>query len=322
MREGVSVLNFMGLTTSEEAGLLQPDAAVPDAPHANRAPHTPHAPQTPDSPLVTIEPSGAWSAINLRELWAYRELLYFLTWRDVKVRYKQTLLGVAWVVVQPLAQMLIFTLFFGRLAGLENQTGGVPYPLFAFAGLLPWTFFANATTNSGNSLVGSAHLITKIYFPRLLVPTAAVAAACVDLAIAAVVLAALMVYYGVGLTWGLLLLPVLVALTGLLALGTGLLLSALNVKYRDVRHALPFLMQLWMFASPVIYPTALVPVGWRWLLALNPMTGIIEGFRAALFGNGQIAWGSLGVSAAVTLVLFVFSAFFFRRMEKGFADVI
>jgi lipopolysaccharide transport system permease protein len=271
---------------------------------------------------VTIRRSGSWSAINLRELWASRELLGFLAWRDVKVRYKQTLLGVLWVIIQPLAQMLIFTLFFGRLAGIGEMTGGIPYPIFAFAGLLPWTFFANAINASGNSLVGNAHLITKIYFPRMIVPAAAVAAGLLDFALSFVILAALMFYYGVGVTWSLLLLPVFVALVVLIALGVGMALSALNVKYRDIRHALPFLVQLWMFASPVIYPTTLVPERWRWVLALNPLTGIIEGFRAALFGRKGFDWNLIAISATVIVVVLVCSAFAFRRMEKSFADVI
>jgi lipopolysaccharide transport system permease protein len=284
------------------------------------------APQSPDlvpeKPLITIESTKSWRALRLREFWEYRELLYFLTWRDVKVRYKQTLLGVVWVVLQPLVTMLIFTLLFGRLAGLGGLTGGIPYPLFAFAGLLPWMFFANALSNSSNSLVTSTQLITKIYFPRAIIPAASVAASLVDFALSFLVLAVLLAYYHVGVTWNLLLLVPLVVLLVLLALGLGMLLSALNVKYRDVRHAVPFLVQIWMFASPVIYPPTLVPVRWRWVLALNPITGIIEGFRAALFGRTQIEWKLLAISVAITLAVFVFSIFAFKRMEKSFADVI
>ncbi|HEX9918888.1 MAG TPA: ABC transporter permease [Pyrinomonadaceae bacterium] len=278
--------------------------------------HAPPAPRLPDKPLVVVTPGKSWVGINLRDMWTYRELLYFLTWRDVKVRYKQTLLGAAWALLQPLLLMLIFTFFFARLAGLDS--GAVPYPLFAYAGLLPWTFFANAVANGGNSLVGSTNLITKVYFPRMFIPAAAVGAGLVDFAIAFGLLVVLMIYSGVELHAGLALLPVLVVLTTLLALGVGMLMSAFNVKYRDVRYALPFMIQVWMFASPVIYA---VPDKWRWLLSLNPMTGIIEGFRAALFGQ-PLDGLTFGLSVAITLVLLVCSAFVFTRMEKSFADVI
>jgi lipopolysaccharide transport system permease protein len=273
----------------------------------------------PEEPLVVIEPNKAWSALDLRDLWAFRELLYFLTWRDVKVRYKQTELGVIWAIVQPLFTMLIFTLFFGRLAGVPSDN--VPYPIFAFAGLLAWTFFANAITNSGNSLVGSAHLITKVYFPRMIIPGAAVAAGLVDFAIAFVILVLLMIYYGVGLTWNMLMFPVLLLLTTLLALGMGMWMSALNVKYRDVRFALPFMVQLWMYISPVIYPASFLPAEFRWLLSLNPMTGIIEGYRSSLFGR-PFNWIALGASALITFILLIYSSYSFRRMEKSFADIV
>ena len=275
----------------------------------------------PGKPLITIEPSKPWSALNLRELWAYHELLYFMIWRDVKVRYKQTALGVAWALIQPLFTMLIFTIFFGRLAGLGERTGGIPYPLFAYAALLPWTFFSNAVTNSSNSLIGSSHLITKVYFPRLIIPGAAVGAGLVDFAIAFVVFIGLMFYYGVAPTWNMLMFMPVLALTTLLALGVGTWMSALNVKYRDIRYALPFLLQLWMFASPIIYPVNLVPENWRWVLALNPLTGIIEGFRSALLGL-KFDWPALASSAIITFAALVFSAYLFRRMEKKFADII
>lgn len=268
---------------------------------------------------ITIRPRGKWDAPDFAELWANRELLAFLTWRDVKVRYQQTVLGAAWAIIQPLFTMLIFTLFFGRLAKLPSD--GVPYPIFAYAGLLPWTFFANAVTNTGNSLIGSSQLISKVYFPRMLIPGAAVAAGIVDFLIAFSILGVLMVIYSVPISWHLLMLPVLVLMTALLALGVGLWMSALNVKYRDVRYALPFLIQLWMFATPIIYPSSMVPERWRWMLELNPLTGIIEGFRDALFGR-PFDWGVLGVSAAVTAVVLVAAAFSFRRMEREFADVI
>jgi lipopolysaccharide transport system permease protein len=273
----------------------------------------------PEEPLVVIEPNGGWSALDLRDLWAYRELLYFLTWRDVKVRYKQTELGIAWAIIQPLFTMLVFTLFFGRLAGVPSDN--VPYPIFAFTGLLAWTFFSNAITTSGNSLVGSAHLITKVYFPRMIIPGAAVAAGLVDFAIAFVILVLLMIYYGVGFTWSMLMFPVMVLLTTLLALGTGMWLSALNVKYRDVRFALPFMVQLWMYLSPIIYPTSFLPAKLRSLLLLNPMTGIIEGYRSSLFGR-PFNWIALAVSAVITLLLLIYSSYAFRRMEKSFADIV
>jgi lipopolysaccharide transport system permease protein len=273
----------------------------------------------PAEPLVIIQPSGAWGAFNLRDLWSYRELLYFLIWRDVKVRYKQTALGVAWAIIQPLFTMLIFTLFFGRLAGVPSDN--IPYPVFAYAGLLPWTFFANAIGNSGNSLVGSANLITKVYFPRMIIPAAAIGAGMVDLAISFIVLIPLMIYYRVTVSWSFLMFPVVVLLTALLALGVGMWLSALNVKYRDVRFALPFLVQLWMFVSPVIYPTSFLPQRWRFLFVMNPMTGIIEGYRSALFGHA-FNWKALAVATAITLAVLIYSSFTFRRMEKSFADIV
>ena len=273
----------------------------------------------PEEPLVVIEPNRGWSALDLRDLWAYRELLYFLTWRDVKVRYKQTELGIAWAIIQPLFTMLVFTLFFGRLAGVPSDN--VPYPIFAFTGLLAWTFFSNAITTSGNSLVGSAHLITKVYFPRMIIPGAAVAAGLVDFAIAFVILVLLMIYYGVGFTWNMLMFPVMVLLTTLLALGVGMWLSALNVKYRDIRFALPFMVQLWMYLSPIIYPTSFLPAKLRSVLLLNPMTGIIEGYRSSLFGR-PFNWISLAISAVITLLLLIYSSYAFRRMEKSFADFV
>ena len=275
--------------------------------------------ELPEVPLISIRPSGRWAALNLSEVWAYRELLFFLIWRDVKVRYKQTVLGAAWAIIQPLCTTIIFTLFFGRLVNMPSD--GIPYPLFAFAGLTIWTFFSNAVTNSGNSLVGSSHLITKVYFPRMIIPGAAVGAGLLDLAIASVILLGMMFWYGTPLTFGLLLFPVIILLTALLALGVGMWMSALNVKYRDIRYALPFLIQLWMFATPIIYPTSLVPAKWRWALALNPLTGIIEALRAALFGR-PLSWTLLIISTITTLLILVCAAFAFRSMEKSFADVV
>jgi lipopolysaccharide transport system permease protein len=273
----------------------------------------------PAHPIITIQPSRSFSTQKLRELWAYRELLYFLTWRDVKVRYKQTALGAAWAILQPLFMMLIFTIFFGRLAGIA--TSGIPYPLFALAGLVPWTFFANSVTASSNSLVGSANLITKVYFPRLLVPAAAMFAGLVDFLLAFILLAALMIYYQVVPTIQLLFLPVLVLLTSLFGLGVGIWMSALNVKYRDVRFALPFLIQLWLFVSSVIVPSSSIPAKWRWLLWLNPMSGIIEGYRSALFGL-PFDWPTLGIASFLTLIVLLYSTYSFSRVERSFADII
>jgi homopolymeric O-antigen transport system permease protein len=285
-----------------------------------RAPAVQHeAFELPETPVVRIRPSGRWAALNLRDLWAYRELFYFLIWRDLKVRYKQTLLGVAWVIIQPLLSMLVFALIFGRVVGVPSE--GIPYPLFAMAGLLPWTFFSSSVTRSGNSLVGSAHLITKVYFPRLLIPSAAVAACLVDFAIGFAMLALLMVYYGVPVSMNLLMLPMLVLLTALFALGIGLWASALNVKYRDVGQILPFMVLLGMFATPIIYPSSIFPAKWLWVLELNPLTGIIEGYRASLFRR-SFDWSAIGISAAVTLGLLVCAAYSFRSMEKDFADVV
>jgi len=270
-------------------------------------------------PLVTIEPSKSLTALNLRELWTYRELLYFLTWRDVKVRYKQTVLGAAWAILQPVFMMIVFSLFFGRLAGIDSK--GVPYSLFALAGLVPWTFFANAVTSSGNSLVASSNLITKVYFPRVLVPAAAVAAGLIDLVIAFLTLVAAMFYYKVGVTLNVLMLPALVLLTTLFALGVGMWMSALYVKYRDVRFALPFVIQIWLFVSSVIVPSTSLAPKWRTLLCLNPMSAIVESFRAALFGQ-PFPWQSLCIAIVITSAALVYSAYSFKRVEKSFADII
>jgi len=273
----------------------------------------------PTEPLVVIQPSKKWNLLSLKDIWAYRELLFFLTWRDVKVRYKQTALGAAWAILQPLFMMVIFTIFFGRLAGVGSS--GIPYPLFALAGLVPWTFFANAITASGNSLVGSAHLITKVYFPRLIVPAAAMLAGLVDFLLAFLLLCLLMLYYRVTITVQILFLPVLVLMTALFSLGIGTWMSALNVKYRDVRFALPFVIQLWLFVSSVILPSSSIPPKYRWLLNLNPMSGIIEGYRSALFGL-PFDWPALGIAAVLTLLVLVYAIYAFSRVERSFADII
>jgi len=273
----------------------------------------------PTEPVVVIQPQGSFSLLKLKDVWAYRELLYFLAWRDVKVRYKQTALGAAWAILQPLFMMVIFTLFFGRLAGVGSD--GIPYPLFALAGLVPWTFFSNSVTASSNSLVGSANLITKVYFPRLIVPAAAMIAGLVDFVLAFVLLVVLMIYYRVALTTNLLFLIPLTFLMALFSLGVGTWMSALNVKYRDVRFALPFLIQLWLFVSSVIVPSSSIPQKYRWLLWLNPMSGIIEGYRAALFGL-PFDWPTLGIASALTFIVLLYSAFSFSRVERSFADII
>ncbi len=266
-----------------------------------------------------IKSEEAGVELNLGELWQYRELLYFLTLRDIKVRYKQTLMGVAWVIIQPLLTVLIFTLVFNRFVRLD--TGSLPYPLFALSGLLLWLFFANAVTNSTNSLLSNSNLITKVYFPRLFIPAASVGAGLVDLGVAFLLLIALCIYYGVAFTMNLLLVPLFILLMALLALGVGLLSAAMTVKYRDLRHALPFIIQLWMFASPVIYPASVVPEKWKWLLLVNPVAGIIEGFRASLTGR-PFNWLHLFISAAITFALLIFSVYIFRRFEDTFADVV
>lgn len=292
-----------------------------ERPVVDKGPNIPDPLQSTSStgaPVVVIEGSG-WSGEGLRELWAHRDLFYFLAWRDVKVRYQQTVLGASWAVLQPLTSMVVFTLLFGRLARVPSE--GQPYAVFSYAGLLAWNFFSTAVTNGSNSLIGSTNLITKVYFPRVIVPAAAVGASLVDIAIASLMLFAIMPFYGVGFHASLVMLIPLVALTALAAGAFGISTSALNVKYRDIRYALPFAIQIMMFLTPVIYPVTLLPERWRWALRLNPLSGIIEGFRDAIFGRA-FNWTGLGASAAVTLLLLVVSIWIFRRMEQEFADVI
>ena len=274
-------------------------------------------------PRIVIEPARGWKPLELGDLWRYRELFFFLIWRDVKVRYKQTALGVVWAVLQPLGNMLIFAVLFGRLARLPSD--GLPYPLFALAGLLPWTFFANALGSAAGSLVGSTHLITKVYFPRMIIPTAAVLAGLVDLLISLLVMGGLMAWYGVRPGGSIALLPVLLLLTVMVALGVGMWLAALHVKYRDVRYVIPFLTQFWMFATPVIYPASLVPEQFRLLYFLNPLSGLIEAWRVALLGGvngGRLDWEALGIAAIIAVLLLVYAAYDFRRMERHFADLV
>ncbi|MBI4494134.1 MAG: ABC transporter permease [Chloroflexi bacterium] len=278
------------------------------------------APGPRQRPITVIEPTHGWRALDVAELWRYRELIYFLAWRDVKVRYKQTALGVAWALLQPLLAMAIFTVFFGGLARMPSD--GLPYALFAYTGLLPWTYFANATTNASGSLVANSNLISKVYFPRLVIPLAGVAGGLVDLAIGFGMLVVLLVLFGVAPSANVVFLPLLVGLAVLSALSVGIWLSALDVQYRDVRYAIPFLIQVWLFATPVVYPASLVPEAYRPLYGLNPMAGVVEGFRWALLGHTAGPGPLLGVAVAVVLVLLVSGLFYFRRMERGFADVI
>ena len=268
---------------------------------------------------MVLEPGNSWTALNIRDLWQYRELFYFLIWRDVKVRYKQTVLGVVWVVLQPLLATLIFTVFLGVLARVPSD--GLPYALVVYTGLLPWTFFSTAVTGSSTSIVGSAHLVTKVYFPRMIIPGAAIGGRLVDFAVALLLLVPIMFYYRITPTRNLLMLPVLILAITLFTWGLGMWISALNVRYRDVGVILPVTIQLWMFVSPVAYPVSLVPANWRWLYFLNPLAGIIEGFRAAILGVA-FSWGPLAYSGVVTLILFFYAAHVFRRMEKSFADII
>jgi len=275
---------------------------------------------TTDIPVVRIEPSRGWVSLKLGELWEYRELLFFLTWRDIKVRYKQTVLGAAWAIIQPVMTMIIFSVIFGQFARLPSD--GVPYPIFSYTALLPWNLFAGALTRSTTSVVSSASLVQKVYFPRLVIPVASTLAVLVDFAIAFLVLVGLMFYYGIVPTIATLTLPLFILLALAIALAVGLWLSALNAQYRDVGHAIPFLVQAWMYASPVAYATSLIPERWRTLYALNPMAGVIEGFRWALLGTGQGPGPMLAVSFGMTLLLLVSGALYFRRMEKTFADVV
>jgi len=278
------------------------------------------APPDAGEPSVVIEPSERLFELGLKELWQYRELLYFLAWRDVKVRYKQTAIGIAWVVVQPLLTIAMFTVVFDRFARMPSE--GAPYPVFAFTALLPWNYFAQATARSAGSLVGDAHLIQKIYFPRLVMPLAAAIVPLVDLGIAFFALIGMLVWYGMTPTWGALAIPLFLGLAFATALSVGLWLAALNVRYRDVAHAIPFFVQFWMFVSPVVYPASLVPETWQRLYGLNPMAGVIEGFRWALLGKERPDLGLIGIGAAVVAILFFTGVLFFKRMEQTFADVI
>lgn len=271
--------------------------------------------------LVTvIRPSRGWISLNLRDLWEYRELLYFLTWRDIKVRYKQTVLGAVWAIIQPFFTMVVFSLFFGKLAKVPSDD--IPYPIFSYAALVPWTFFANGLSQSSTSLVASANLIKKVYFPRMVVPISAVISGGVDFALAFVVLLGMMFFYGIVPTAAVIWLPLLLLLALVTSLGVGLWLTAMNVQFRDVRYAVPFLVQAWMFATPIAYPSSLLDEPWRTLYGINPMAGVVEGFRWALLGTETAPGPIIFVSALVAVGLLISGAFYFRRLEKTFADVV
>jgi lipopolysaccharide transport system permease protein len=285
---------------------------------SNASPASSHV-YLPNEPLIKIRARRAFDLMNPREIWEHRELLYFLVWRDLKARYKQTILGILWIILQPLLMTLVFTIFLGKL--VRVQTGATPYPLFLYAGLLPWTFFGNAVSSGGYSLLASSQMITKVYLPRLIIPIAAVSVRLSDFLVASLVLIVLMLYYGVHLGWQILLLPPLMLELTLLALALSALLSALNVKYRDTGTALPVMLQVWMFASPIVYPRSLVPARWEWAYQINPLTGMIEGFRSAFLGL-PINRQGLALSWLITTVLLVFSLFVFRRLEDDFADIV
>ena len=274
-----------------------------------------------NEPLIKIRPTKGWVSLRLKDLWEYHELLVFLAWRDIQIRYKQTVLGAAWAVIQPFMTMIVFSIFFGKLAKIPSD--GIPYPIFAYAALVPWTFFANSLSQSSNSLVGNSNLIKKVYFPRLIIPIAAVLSGIVDFLISFVVLLGMMVFYGIypdvtHLIW----VPVFLLLAVMCALGVGLWLSAINAEYRDIRYTVPFLIQFWLFATPVVYPASLLQEPWRTLYGLNPMVGVIEGFRWALLGTESHMQSPLIMSATVSFILLITGAFYFRKMEKNFADLI
>jgi len=272
-----------------------------------------------DLPTILIKPSKGWVSLRLDELWAYRELLYFFIWRDVKIRYKQTIMGVSWAIIQPLFTMVIFSLFFGRLAGIPSDD--VPYPIFSYAALVPWTFFSNAFIQASNSLVNNAGMIKKIYFPRLAVPLATVLAGSFDFVLAFIVLLGMMLYFGITPSINVIWLPFFVLLALITSLGVGLWFSVMNVQFRDVRYIVPFLSQAWMFATPIAYPSSLLPEPWRTIYGINPMAGVVEGFRWALLGTKTAPGPIIIVSTLVSVALLVSGAFYFRRMEKTFADV-
>ena len=296
---------------------MEPLTEAPQAVGQVRA-ATPHAASVPHR--LRIQPSSGWGSLNLGELWAHRELVYFLTWRDVKVRYKQTALGAIWAIIQPIMTMAVFALFFGRLAKVPSD--GVPYPLFAFTALVPWMFFSNGLTQASNSLVHNANLLTKVYFPRLAIPISTVMAGALDFVLSFVVLVAFVAYYGITPTANVVWLPLFALLALVTSLGVGLWAAAINVQFRDVRYTIPFLTQFWMFGTPVAYPSSLLPEPWRTVFGINPMVGVVEGFRWSLVGAKTAPGPIIALSSLVAVALLVSGAYYFRRMERTFADIV
>ncbi len=270
-------------------------------------------------PTTIIKPTRSWLSLKLRDIWQYRGLLYFLTWRDVKVRYKQTVIGFLWAIIQPFLKMVVFSVIFGSLAKMDSE--GFPYPIFLYAGLLPWQFFASAVSRSGESIVASENLIKKVYFPRLVIPISSVGACLVDFAISFLILFVMMFYYNIIPTLSTFMLLPLVLSTIFTALGVGMFISALNVAYRDFRYVIPFFVQIWMFLTPVIYPVGMIPENWRWLILLNPMAGIIDAYRSAILGK-PFEWGSLGISTGIAVAMFLCGLMYFRKTERYFADIV
>lgn len=269
---------------------------------------------------LVIKPSHGWAALNLRELWLYRELIFFMTWRDLKVRYKQTLLGASWAILQPFLTMVVFSIFFGNLAKVPSD--GVPYPIFSYTALVPWILFSKALQDASRSLVANSHMITKVYFPRMILPLSSVMAGVVDFLIAFVVLLGMMVFFNIFPTVNVWVLPLFILLALVTAIGVGLWLSALNVLFRDINYILPFLTQFWMYLTPVAYPSSMIPSEWQVIYALNPMTGVVEGFRWALLGTGQPPGIMTLVSSIAAVVLLISGMFYFKRMERLFADMV
>ncbi len=288
-------------------------------PHLKRTNQKVRKNQAEQVPTIIIEPTRRWVSLKLRDLWQYRELFYFLTWRDIKVRYKQTLIGFLWAIIQPFLKMVVFSIIFGSLAKMDSE--GFPYPIFLYAGLLPWEFFASSVSRTGQSVITSTSLITKVYFPRLIIPIASIGVCLVDFAISFLILIVLMLYYSVVPTLSMFIVLPLVLMTIFTAIGVGVFISALNVAYRDFRYVVPFFVQIWMFLTPVVYATRMIPEKWRWLILLNPMAGIVDAYRSAILGKA-FEWGNLGISMAMAVVIFLGGIMYFRKTEKYFADIV